>query len=265
MGYLDRAKSMHGRGNAVRASVILAEGLKRNPSNAEALEWLLHLYVEELDNPGLERELLQILGAQPNGHDLLQIVQAELEEVGRWEKLEALRKVHSREGLAVAPAASDGASEAAASTADAPEPRTAVASGSAPAEHWEAFESPLRDGRPDSGGRRASPAKTPAGPSPLGADLGTLDTLPPELRAEYGVETPPALRSASRPIGAWIAIALAGALVLIALGWYALRGRSLDSDPMPATWESAESEEQADPGVVAGSGEGANVSDEGSR
>ncbi len=99
MSFLQRAKSMHERGDAVRAAFILAEGLKREPDHGEALEWLLHLYVEELPNPGIERELLHILMAQRNGHELYDIVEAELEELGRHEKLDALHRTAQREGI----------------------------------------------------------------------------------------------------------------------------------------------------------------------
>ena len=76
MAFLERAKSMHARGETARAAMILAQGLKREPQDADAVEWLLHLYVEEIPSPGMERELLQILCQQPNGRYLLDVVRA---------------------------------------------------------------------------------------------------------------------------------------------------------------------------------------------
>lgn len=99
MAFLERAKSMHERGETVRAAVVLAEGLKREPDAIEALEWLLHLYVEEIPNPGMEREILQILELQPNGTELLALVVAELEEMGADEKIDALERVRERDNL----------------------------------------------------------------------------------------------------------------------------------------------------------------------
>jgi len=101
MSFLRRAKSMHERGDAVRASIILAEGLKRDPSDGEALEWLLHLYVEELPNPGIEGELIRILAAQPNGSELYRIVESELTELGHGAKLKALERVGGRDAVDV--------------------------------------------------------------------------------------------------------------------------------------------------------------------
>lgn len=99
MAFLERARSMYERGDVVRASVTLAEGLKRQPDHAEAVEWLLHLYVEELPKPGLESELLRILEAQEGGEQLLQLVLAELREFGAHEKYAALTQVLEREGF----------------------------------------------------------------------------------------------------------------------------------------------------------------------
>lgn len=99
MSFLRRAKSMHERGDAVRAAIILTEGLKRDPSDGEALEWLLHLYVEELPNPGIEAELVRILAAQPNGSELYRIVESELGELGHGAKLKALERVGGREAV----------------------------------------------------------------------------------------------------------------------------------------------------------------------
>jgi hypothetical protein len=99
MAFFDRAKSMYDRGEVVRAATILAEGLKREPRNAEALEWLLHLYVAEIPNPGLEVEIVKILAAQDNGLDLLEIVQNELDAARMLDKIKALDNVRRREGL----------------------------------------------------------------------------------------------------------------------------------------------------------------------
>jgi hypothetical protein len=102
MAFFHRAKSMYDRGEVVRAATILAEGLKREPSNVEALEWLLHLYVKEIPNPGLEIEVVKILAAQDNGLDLLELVQDELEAAQLLDKIKALDNVRRREGLLLA-------------------------------------------------------------------------------------------------------------------------------------------------------------------
>ena len=99
MGYLQRAKSMHDRGEAVRAAILLAEGLKRDHQNSEALEYLLHLYVEEIPNPGMEKALLRVLDMQPNGLELFEIIEAELREMGRDAKVDALHEVRGLEGF----------------------------------------------------------------------------------------------------------------------------------------------------------------------
>ncbi len=90
MSFLDRAKNLYSRGQAVRAAVLLAEGLKRNPAEAEALEWLLDLYVRELPASGIEAELIQILANQPNGRVLYEVVENALESSGAYDKLKAL-------------------------------------------------------------------------------------------------------------------------------------------------------------------------------
>lgn len=213
MGFVERAKSMHARGEAVRASVILAQGLKRDPSDVEAVEWLLHMYVDELPTPGIEKDVLQVLERQPNGAYLLDLVRAELEEVGGYEKLHALDKTLAQgrfvlrdtpepEPVAPAPVA---APEPVA-PAPAPEPPPTGPRG----ENWDAFDSPF-EGEPSG----MIPAATSSEP-PAVADesdqvvLGTLDTLPDHLKAEYLPEEP---APTSGRGGVWII-----ALAAIALG-----------------------------------------------
>ena len=57
MTFLERAKSAHSRGDAAAAAVILVQGLKRDPEEIEALQWLLDVYVDEIHNPGMEAEI----------------------------------------------------------------------------------------------------------------------------------------------------------------------------------------------------------------
>jgi hypothetical protein len=146
MTYLERAKLMHGRGDAVRAAYILAEGLRRDPRNAEALEWLLHLYVEEVPQPGMENDVLLILDRQPNGRELLAIVEAELRELRHEAKLLAIRKVQARDGLVT------GAQPKVVPEPEPPPAPPAAPSRSGrdeaprPVEHWDRFNSPLHQG-----------------------------------------------------------------------------------------------------------------------
>lgn len=91
-GYLERAKRIHTRGDVVSSAFLLVDGLKRDPHNAEALEWLMHLYVREMPRPGVEQDLLLILHQQPNGGLLFSKICARLEEGGGATKLEAMRR-----------------------------------------------------------------------------------------------------------------------------------------------------------------------------
>jgi hypothetical protein len=177
MDYYDRAKSAYNRQDIVRAAVILAEGLIRDPSNDEGVGWLLRVYVEDLRGPGLERELLRVMSKQRNGHDLYRVVCAELRELEQFEKLEALQKVRRQLGLFTDVPDSDLAKAAVSPVVpartdddgddeedddeeedgddrddDDDAPKSAQRSTSAPssAERWDRFKSPLGGDAPDS-------------------------------------------------------------------------------------------------------------------
>lgn len=90
MTFYDRAKNAYSRGDTVRAAFVLAEGLKRTPEHAEALEWLMELYVKELRTTGIEGELIEILSTQTNGRVLYEVLENELEEAQAYQKLKAL-------------------------------------------------------------------------------------------------------------------------------------------------------------------------------
>ena len=187
MGFVDRAKSMHARGDAVRAAVILAQGLKRDPKDGEAVGWLLHLYVEELPNPGIEADLLQVLSLQPNGADLLAIVRAELNELGLREKSKALDK-----SLELAPLHfASGPPPSAETVEPAPPDRPASMSGSElvqppqptpSGENWESFDSPFGDGAGDTSPQQTSPREPAPPPAAPAAEAPAPASVPePEL------------------------------------------------------------------------------------
>jgi hypothetical protein len=181
MSFFDRAKNLYNRGEAVRAAVLLAEGLKRNPGEADALEWLLDLYVRELPTSGIESELIQILANQPNGRVLYEVVENALETSGAYDKLKALDDCRRRAGVlpevddsqpAASPAAPQSAGPTAASDvppgADGPgRPDADPPSDSAKASNddWSALD-PQSMATPSSSGNSTSGVTAPTGSSP---------------------------------------------------------------------------------------------------
>ncbi len=272
---------MHARGDVVRASVILAQGLKRAPGDIEAVEWLLHMYVEELPNPGIEPDLLVVLSKQPNGADLLALVQAELSNLGATDKLRALDKVLDITPIrfasespvperiptyedADAPAGSEYDPRYAhgepAHHADAhgyqveahayegePHPdayaeaeprRVSHAPEVRPAaENWDAFDSPF-----ESDARSNEPVEEEPDVPPEVLDssvLGTLDTLPEHLRAEYAPELGAVEPPDTRPI--WF-VAIAAVAIVVLLGLYSMARMNNDEVVAP-NWEQEGSSE----------------------
>lgn len=243
---------MYARGDAVRAAVILSQGLKRDPSDAEAVEWLLHLYVEEVPNPGMESAVLQVLARQSNGGELLEIVEAELAEIGAADKLRAIDKVLDLEGITFpepAPPEPEPGPE------PEPDPEPASVSETRPSggdERWEAFDDPYASGvvpapaaapqgargsdRNRADQRREPRAVDEADPLSLSQPLGTLDTLPDDLRAEYAPSAPlPSERAAGTDRSGLIIVAIAAFVVIAAVALYALKAGTPDEPP--ATWE----------------------------
>lgn len=256
MGYVDRAKSMYARGDSVRAANILAQGLKRDPSDVEAVEWLLHLYVEEVPNPGMEAEVLQVLAGQRNGGELLEIVEAELAELGAADKLKAIDKVRQLQGIrfpSTAPVAAPGPEPARpAPSPEAPRPtdsRRAVdpprselgSSGSQrvpvpTGENWEAFDNPY-EGEQVSGGFPAARSEPSGDPDDWRTQpLGTLDTLPDDLRAEYLNDDPlPSERPLRDPRRNIALVAVVAAIVVAAIALYSSSRERVEPTP-DNTW-----------------------------
>lgn len=128
---------MHGRGEVFAAAVTLASGLKRSPEHEDALDWFLSLYLEELPNPGLERELLQVLSRQADGHARFGGLLAELEHLERFDKIEALQLAMTRHGI-VLPQRAPATPAFEAPALQAPDPAADES-----VERWDRFESPM--------------------------------------------------------------------------------------------------------------------------
>ncbi|MCB9507539.1 MAG: hypothetical protein H6700_07040 [Myxococcales bacterium] len=233
MAFLERAKSMHARGETARAAMILAQGLKREPQDAEAVEWLLHLYVEEIPSPGMERELLQILCQQPNGRYLLDVVRAELEETGNHEKLKALDKTQAREGVLLAPLVEPAAAVEAVVPQAAPSAPSAIPAAPAPApprENWAQFDNPL-DVRPatDVGRPRVV---LDASPEPVSEEL---------LRQYVDDRTLPSEVEPQPRAAIWIAIVAVALVCAAAVIGYAVRPAA--TDEAAPSWDAQASPE----------------------
>ena len=243
---------MHACGDAVRAAVILAQVLKRDPSDAEAVELLLHLYVEELPGPGIESDLLKVLSRQPNGADLLAIVEAELEEVGGFEKLKALDKVMDAEPVHLRSAHEAPAPQpepepvAPANSPQARAPSSEFVGVAAPpvarGDNWDGFDSPFEEetGRVQiAEPAPAIAAREQADPLTLSMSqpLGTIDTLPPSLRAEYGPRDAPLPSdlpaSGSRLV--WVVLACVAMVVVGAILAYTMNGDA-EAGAQPEAW-----------------------------
>jgi hypothetical protein len=253
MAFYHRAKSMYDRGEVVRAATILAEGLKREPGDVESLEWLLHLYVKEIPNPGLEVEMVKILAAQANGRDLLEIVQSELEAANMSDKIRALDNVRRREGVLMDPPT--------------PVHRPAAPVTSAPLnrpsptgeededeqdkveESWQSFSDPT-DEIAQVQARTPAPRTAPI-PSPVSsgesdaprpASTRSTRPLPPldDPSDELDDSDDDVGRTdAQRPVLTWVIVGVATALLVLALVMALMRGsETTDTAPAGTTEES---------------------------
>lgn len=198
---------MHSRGDAVRAAVILAQGLKREPTDVEAVGWLLHLYVEELPNPGIEADLLQVLALQPNGADLLAIVRAELDELALDEKSRALEKTLEHTPLAFhsAPPAEPPSptTEAPAERPPSPSSELHEPAPSANRENWDSFDSPFDQLSSDSG--PATAPTSPTGPTQPSGSVSPAEASDAGASPKLTKESP---ELADRALSASIDLAL---------------------------------------------------------
>lgn len=184
MTYLDRARLLHGKGEVVNAAIVLAEGLKRDRNNADAMEWFISLYVREIPNPGLETDIIAVIAVQDNATNLLTLIESDLISVGAEAKLSALRKARNRDPQL------SGASPAVASAAAAADPAPAPAP--AAQEYWEAFASPLEteEGGPRNTREAAAVYAEQASRVPAQfrtmSDLSVVDDLPFSPEEDFG-------------------------------------------------------------------------------
>lgn len=283
MSFVDRAKSMHSRGDAVRAAVILAQGLKREPTDVEAVGWLLHLYVEELPNPGIEADLLNVLALQPNGADLLAIVRAELAELGLAEKTKALEKTLELSSLEFhstpPPAAEPAEPQQRAPSASSEMQSAALERGG---ENWDSFDSPFDQLTSNSGPAATRTAPDPATSSTEASSPSASKSAAPELadRAlsasiDLALSQPlsahdpgaagghhSAAGSGSGPsFGFWAVILGIAVICGILIIGYAQGSSDEESAAQDAAWEASGDEHGAE---MAGSGAEAAPEDDGS-
>lgn len=203
MTYLDRARLLHGKGETVNAAIVLAEGLKRDRNNADAMEWFISLYVREVANPGLETDVIAVLAVQENAANLLSLIESDLINAGADAKLAALRKARSRDPQLSGAVPAVQQADTTPTEAAAPAPA---------AEYWEAFASPLE---PDNSSPRNTQeasavyaeraAQVPSQFRTM-SDLSVVDDLPFSPEEDFG--------QIQRK--RWIRVAIAFGAVLVA-------------------------------------------------
>ena len=272
MNFVERAQSLYEQEKTFEACITLANGLKMNPQEEGALDWFLQMYCEEIPRPGLESDVLRILQKRLDGADRFENLCAELEHLGAAEKYDALFDVVERKGIRFRVPTGPHAALAA-SGASAPVGSVAEEQADG-AERWDRFSNPL-----DEDARRASPEErlpaevsapstedTPESPeesaevnSPSeGFQLGTMDTLPDELRAQYAPTSQP---SAVKPKQNWAAVGAAVLIVIAALAYYVLgpgaSAESVEDPPNFAPVTDSQPAGEADPSPASGSGSGA--------
>ncbi len=93
MSFEDRARKCYERKDYVRAVIVLVEGLKRHPERASSLDFLLQLYTDDCENPGLERDILEALVKQPDCGSLVGQVCVRLELQGKDVMMNALMQL----------------------------------------------------------------------------------------------------------------------------------------------------------------------------
>ncbi|MFT4703006.1 MAG: hypothetical protein ACI81R_000694 [Bradymonadia bacterium] len=139
MGFVERARSAHDRGDVNAAVVTLASGLRRRPDHEDAVDWFLDLYLEEVQNTGLERELLRVLEQRADGYNRYESLVAELEHLERFDKVDALEIALERTDIKLRRASAPQvlmATPAAPLSEGTPKPA---------GERWDEFQSPIED------------------------------------------------------------------------------------------------------------------------
>lgn len=107
MDFEARAKRAADRGDSVHAVLLLAEGLERHPERSSALERLVELYLEQLESPGVESEVVEALASIPEGAQHLDRLLRELETAEQSERLRALRRAREESDRTSPPSTSN--------------------------------------------------------------------------------------------------------------------------------------------------------------
>ncbi|TDP76038.1 tetratricopeptide repeat protein [Bradymonas sediminis] len=101
MNFEQRALRARQSGDAVRAAVLLIEGLKRHPGEQTALALLCEIYIDDIDSSGLEYELSRVLVAQPDAEAYFAQVLDALRERQKMTMGRELIRAAGAEGLKV--------------------------------------------------------------------------------------------------------------------------------------------------------------------
>jgi tetratricopeptide (TPR) repeat protein len=107
MPFLERAQTIYSRGETASTVIALVEGLKREPGNSEAFRWLVDLYCDEIEHPGLEEDIVSIFDASPDPSGVYAYVFKRLARAGQSRLLRQLDKARrdsaSKRGMDLPP------------------------------------------------------------------------------------------------------------------------------------------------------------------
>lgn len=97
--------------------MLVIQGLRRHPDNAEAVDTLLHWYGVEVPRPGLEKDVIDALKLQPDADDLMSTMVDNLRHLGHGSIASSLMEHGKLAGLRYVPAPPETTSSGGESTA----------------------------------------------------------------------------------------------------------------------------------------------------
>jgi len=192
MDFERRAAKAYDRGDAVRAVILLVEGLKRHPDRRDAAETLVRYYADGLESPGLERDVVSGLVETSEAGEYLGRIYARLMDRGRDKMARDLERAADEYGYVLEMPAPPDETPA----PDAPDPEAA------------SKPSKVRETGPET--EAGDPSSVPRPTVERSHDIETVDTDAPEservrerLRSEPATldetSSSPALREDSEP------------------------------------------------------------------
>jgi hypothetical protein len=107
MSFLNRAEISYKKGDVISTVITLIEGVKKNPDHTQAFRWMIDLYCDEVENIGLEEDIVVVIDSCEDPEEVYTWIYKRLQRSGKQDFIKKLdrarRQSTSAHGKTVLP------------------------------------------------------------------------------------------------------------------------------------------------------------------